>query len=89
MLLYRWNLAEDRKGIWTKSRNCLLSEFSFFYDCIYLFERENTSTAGTEGERDADSSLSKKPDAGLNTRTPGSRPDRKADAHPLSPAGAP
>ena len=32
---------------------------------------------------------SREPDAGLNPRTPGSQPEPKADAQPLSHSGAP
>ena len=33
--------------------------------------------------------LYREPDVGLNPRTPGSRPERKADAQPLSHPGVP
>ena len=39
---------------------------------IYLFEREHKWGAGTEGEGEADSLLSREPDAGLDPGTPGS-----------------
>ena len=50
---------------------------------IYLFERERAQAGGAaeeEGEGEGDSPLSKDPDAGLDPRTPGSRPELKADA---------
>ena len=48
-------------------------------------ERERTQARGAaEAEGEADSPPSRKPDAGLDLRTPGSRPEPKADAQPLS-----
>ena len=55
----------------------LLYIYIFFKDCIYL--REGEGTEG-DGEGEADSLLSREPDAGLNPGTPGSRPEPKADA---------
>ena len=47
----------------------------------------------TERGRDIDKERSrlpcKEPDAGLDPRTPGSQPEPKADAQPLSHSGAP
>ena len=42
---------------------------------------------GTEGAGDADSPLNREPSAGLDPRTPGSRPEPKVDAQPLSHPG--
>ena len=44
---------------------------------------------GREREGEADSLLIREPNAGLNPRTPGSRPEPKADTQPLSHSGAP
>ena len=60
-------------------RSVSLVGFFFFNDFIYLFERE----AETQAEGEAGSP------AGLDPRTPGSRPEPKAGAPPLSPPGAP
>ena len=38
-----------------------------------------------EGKGDTDSPLSWEPDAGLDSRTPESRPEPKADAQPTEP----
>ena len=48
-----------------------------FKDFIYLFEREYELGGRKEGE--ADSSLSREPNMGLNSRTPGSWSELKAD----------
>ena len=44
--------------------------------------------AETQAEGDA-GSMHQEPDVGLDPRTPGSYPEPKADAQPLSPPGAP
>jgi len=67
--------------------------FSFFFkDFIYLCERERMrerawERGGSEGE--ADSLLSREPDAGLNPGTPGPRPEPKAVAQPTEPPRRP
>ena len=43
-------------------------------------ERENEHGQGVEGDGEADTLLSRNPDAGLDPRTPGPRPEPKADA---------
>jgi len=48
---------------------------------VYLRERESEST-GVELEGEADSLLSGEADAGLDPRTPRSRPGPKSDAQP-------
>ena len=54
-----------------------------FYLCIHQTWRE----AETQAEGEA--APCGEPDMGLNPRTLGSRPGRKADAHPQSPPGTP
>ena len=58
----------------------------FFKDFIYLF-RETQRQA--EIGRGRSRLPAGKPDAGLDSRTPGLRPEPKADAQPLSHPGAP
>ena len=53
---------------------------------MIITERETEAETQAEGEA---GSLWEEPDAGLNPRTPGSRPGPKADAQPLSHPGAP
>ena len=43
-----------------------------FKDFIYLFERERAHKRGSGAEGEADSPLSREPDAGLDPRTLGS-----------------
>ena len=59
---------------------------TFFKDFIYLFMRDREKQRHRQREKQAPH---RKPDAGLNPRTPGSRPEPKADAQPLSHPGAP
>ena len=65
----------------------------FFFKIIYLRERnrahrhEQGGEAEAEGE--ADSLLSREPDMGLNPGIPGSQPEPKAAAQPLSPPRRP
>ena len=61
--------------------------FPFFKDFIYLFMRDMEREAETQAEGEAGSMQGA--DAGLDPRTPGSRPEPKAGAQPLSPPGAP
>ena len=51
-----------------------LNKFYFFKDCIYLFEMQREHGLGgvTEGEEEADSSLSRLPNLKLDPKTPGS-----------------
>ena len=51
-------------------------------------ERESTQ-AGAEGEGEASFPPSREPDAELNPKYPGSRPESKADTQPLSHPGIP
>lgn len=53
-----------------------------------MTERERAQARGV-AEGEAGSPLSREPDAGLHPRTPGSRPEQKADAQPLSHPGDP
>ena len=66
----------------------LFNENTFFFkDFIYLFMRDTEKEADTErGEKQAPCG---EPDAELDPRTLGSRPEPKADVQPLSPPGAP
>ena len=61
----------------------LVNEHFFFYDFIYLFDRETASERGNtsrESERGRSRLPAEEPDVGLDLRTPGSRPEPKADA---------
>ena len=58
----------------------LFTYLLFIYFKKYLFMRER------EREKQA---LCREPDAGLDPRTPGSRPEPKADAQPLNHPGIP
>ena len=49
----------------------------------------STSMGGAEAEGEADSSLSRELDVGLDPRTPGSWPELKADAHANEPPRCP
>ena len=53
-------------------------------DFIYLFTRDRQRQRHGQKEKQAP-----EPDAGLDTRTPGSCPEPKADTQPLSHPGAP
>ena len=58
----------------------------FFQDFIF-FTHERHREAETQAEGEAGSM--QEPDAGLDPRTPGSRPEPRADTPPLSHPGAP
>ena len=55
----------------------------------FLFIHETYRETYRETFRDIQRLSYREPDAGLNPRTPGSRPEPKADAQPLSHPGAP
>ena len=55
---------------------------------IYLFTRDTQREAETQAEGEAGSLRGGEPDVGLDPRTPGSPPELKADAQPLSHPGA-
>ena len=55
--------------------------FSFLKDFIYLFTRDAEREAETQAEGEA--SPCREPDVGLDPRTPGSRPEPKADTQTL------
>ena len=62
----------------------------FFKDFIYLFMRDTERKRERQRHRQRENQAPcKKPDAGLDPRTPGSRPEPKLDAQPLSHPGAP
>ena len=66
----------------------LNDNFLIFYFKIYLFQRESMwvwAGRGAEVERDADSSLSREPNAGLNPRTLRSCPELRADTQLTEP----
>ena len=53
----------------------------FFKDFIYFFDREPTREGTQQGRGSGRSRLlAEEPDVGLDPRTPGSRPEPKADA---------
>ena len=58
----------------------------FFKDFIYSQETHRERQRHRQREKQAPC---RKPDAGLDPRTSGSRPEPKADAQPLSPPGIP
>ena len=61
--------------------------FIFFKDFIYLSTRDTERERQRHRQRDEQAPC-RDPDVGLNLRTPGSRPERKADTQPLSHPGA-
>ena len=66
----------------------LLFFILFFQYFIYLLDREGEqgqSEGVTEGEGEAGSPLHRMPNGGLDPRTPGSRPEPKADTQPTEP----
>ena len=69
-----------------------LSFILFFFLLKILFihgEGEPEQRGGAEAEGEAGSPLSREPGVGLGPRTPGSRPELKADAEPTEPPQAP
>ena len=60
-----------------------------FFKILFIHERNTEREAETQAEGEAGSPLTKEPNAGLDPRTPGSHPELKTDAQPLSPPGAP
>ena len=60
----------------------------FNKDFIYLFMRDRERERQRQRQREKQTPL-REPDAGLDPRAPGSRPEPKVDAQPLSPPGAP
>ena len=65
----------------------LLSLF-FFKDFIYLLMRDTERKRQRHRQREKQAPC-KEPDAGLHPRTPGSPPEPKTDAQPLSHSGTP
>ena len=61
-----------------------------FFKTLFIYLRESIQAVEmAEGEGEAGSLLSREPDAGLDPRTLGSRPEPKADTQPLNHPGAP
>ena len=61
----------------------LILSLFFFKDFIYLFDRETARERGNTGRGSGRGSSRlpvEEPDVGLDPRTPGSRPEQKADA---------
>ena len=54
-----------------------------------LFMKDAEREAETQAEEEAGSPWSREPNVGLSPRTPGSLPEPKADAQPLSHPGVP
>jgi len=75
---------------WIK-RNKISKKRSFFKILfIYLFDRKTAQGGGAaEGEGKAGSPLHREPDVGLDPKTPGPRPEPKADAQPTKPPRCP
>ena len=69
-----------------------VSNFYFFKDFIYLTERDTAregTQAGGAGEGEEGSPLSRDPNAGLDPRTLGLRPEPKADTSLTEPPQVP
>ena len=58
----------------------------YFFLTLFIHERERERQRHRQREKQAPC---REPDAGLDPGTPGSRPELKADAQPLSHPGAP
>ena len=72
----------------TRTRTCLVAYT--FLKKIYLFIHErHTHTQRQRSRQREKQSLCGEPDVGLNPSTPGSLPEPKTDAQPLSHPGAP
>ena len=64
--------------------------FFFLRLLIYLFMRDTQKERERKRQRQREKQAPyREPDAGLDPRTPGSRPELKADAQPLSHPGIP
>ena len=74
----------------TNEHTIILSlSFSLFQDFIYLFDTQREhKQEEQQGEGEAGSPLSRDPNEGLDSRTPNSRPEPKADTYQLSHPGA-
>jgi len=72
------------------TENFLSSKSAFKVLFIYSTERERVQAGGAvEGEGEAGLPPSREPHAGLNPRTPGSRPELKADTQLTEPPRCP
>ena len=60
-----------------------------FKDLIYLFMRDTHRERKRQGQREEKQDPCREPDMGLDPGTPGSGPEPKADAPPLSHPGVP
>ena len=71
----------------------LCGDFHFLLKILFVYLREQkrawAGVRGRESEEEADSSLSREPDMGLNPRTLRAWPELKVDANWLSHSGAP
>ena len=65
-----------------------LDHHSLIHSFMILFIHERHRERHRPRQREKQAPC-REPDAGLDPRTPGSRPGPKADAHLLSPPGAP
>ena len=87
-----WNISANRLLVESKYSDSgplvrarvyfSLSLFFLRFYLIYLRERDHECGGGAE--READPLLSREPESGLHPRSPGSRPEPKADAQLLS-----
>ena len=75
-----------RLGCWPQSFLLLSFSFLFFKDIIYPFMIDTEREAETQAEGEAGFSQGAR--CGTRSQTPGSCPEPKADAQPLSPPGA-
>ena len=69
-----------------KWNQVLMSTVPLFFKKFYLFITDTERQRHRQKEQQAPY---REPNAGLNPRTPGSRPEPKADAQPLSHPGVP
>ena len=66
--------------------------YLFFLKILFIHERDTHRDRERERERDRQrekQALCRKPDVGVDPRTPGSRPEPKANAQPVSHPGVP
>ena len=60
---------------------------SLFFKILFIYSRETQRKRQRHRQREEKQGLCREPDAGLDLGTPGSHPEPKADAQPLSHPG--
>ena len=83
-----WSSISGLCGKRLKIRRPLLAYWHFFFKIVFIYSWEAQRERQRHRQREKQA-LCWDPDARFNPRTPGSRPEPKADAHPLSHPGAP